>query len=106
MLIIKGFSSCFVVRPGLEPRLIEPKSTVLPLHHRTVPKRVQNYKKYFCLQILRPKKVQEFLKNLKTIGYQSFIIQALLSFPDTGSTAAFALHLGIAAIPNIGSSRS
>jgi hypothetical protein len=26
----------YAVRPGLEPGQAEPKSTVLPLHHRTV----------------------------------------------------------------------
>jgi hypothetical protein len=30
-------SFAIVVRPGFEPRQAEPKSAVLPLHHRTLP---------------------------------------------------------------------
>ncbi len=29
-----------VVRPGFEPRLTEPKSVVLPLHNRTIPRTI------------------------------------------------------------------
>ena len=32
---LQSFSFSFVVRLGFEPRQAEPKSAVLPLHHRT-----------------------------------------------------------------------
>ena len=31
-----GFVGCLVVRPGFEPGQTEPKTVVLPLHHRTI----------------------------------------------------------------------
>lgn len=35
-LIYRAFNSQNVVRLGFEPRKAEPKTAVLPLHHRTV----------------------------------------------------------------------
>ena len=44
-----------VVLPGLEPRQAEPKTAVLPLHHKTIliaqdfrPKALQRYAQFFC----------------------------------------------------------
>ena len=61
----------FVVLPGLEPRQAEPKTAVLPLHHKTIlcpspfkPKAVQNYALFFfyasVLQFILPPRGSNF----------------------------------------------
>lgn len=52
--------SLVVVRPGFEPGKAEPKSAVLPLHHRT--KAVQTYIIHKNSQVLQPNNF--FLKRL------------------------------------------
>ena len=59
-------SDSLVVQPGFEPRLTEPKSGVLPLHHWTIfqailfaQKRVQNYEVFFNPANLFSKKLSD-----------------------------------------------
>lgn len=65
-LIYKAFVLRLVDLPGLEPRLTEPKSAVLPLHHRSIPN-------------FRVAKVESFLllaNNLnKNIFFSFFLLQ-------------------------------
>ncbi len=58
--------SLVVVRPGFEPGKAEPKSAVLPLHHRT--KAVQTYIIQKNFQVLIHNK---FLMHVKMLTYNA-----------------------------------
>lgn len=62
----------FVVLLGLEPRLTEPESGVLPLHHRTIVG--ANLIKFNFILVFRLKKLSKKYTSVKMLLYSIIVV--------------------------------